>query len=542
MTLLWSPHCSLQLGSYGVSLGFPSKNLLSSLDNVPGPSPQSIDLDRKLHGWAFHSHIAHTYGGVVRIDGPMRSKILYVFDSLALHHIIVKDQPIYARNGTDLLYVVFKPIIQEHLSLTLLSRSVSKLMFGEGLLSVSSGAQHRNNVHMRRLAPVFYAVAHKLRAGLTSRVINGSAEVDILRWMNRCALELIGHGGLGYSFDNLADDPGQSAHPYSRAISGIHPLIMQFSLAFRFILPWAGKIGSARFQRAVVDWVPWHDFRDIVDIMDYMTQQIFDARKSALSSGEAKSDGGKDIMSILMQENARAEDEDRLPDAEVVGQMSTLIFAASETTSTTLARILYLLAQNPDWQDRLRAELAEAQPKDGTDMPYDQLMQLPVLDAVCRETLRLHPPSPFSLRPSQTPSSPSRHHSGRDDATIHAIRVPCGTDLMLSIRSANCATSIWGPGAAEWKPARWLEPLPDSVIGAPVTGVYQHLFTFGEGPCACIGFKFFQFELKVVLAVVLSAFRVSLPQKEIVWNLGFIVQPSVDGSEDTQLPLILTLL
>lgn len=77
---------------------------------------------------------------------------------------------------------------------------------------------------------------------------------------------------------------------------------MQLSLAFRFILPWAGKIGSARFQRAVVDWVPWkavHDFRDIVDMMDYTTRQIFDAKKSALSSGEAKSDGGKDIMSIL---------------------------------------------------------------------------------------------------------------------------------------------------------------------------------------------------------------------------------------------------
>lgn len=35
---------------------------------------------------------------------------------------------------------------------------------------------------------------------------------------------------------------------------------------------------------------------------------------------------------------------------------------------------------------------------------------------------------------------------------------------------------------------------------------------------------------EVVLAVVLSAFRVSMPQKEIVWNLGFIVQPSVEGS------------
>ncbi|KAJ7366134.1 cytochrome P450, partial [Mycena albidolilacea] len=505
----------------------------SALDNVPGPSPQSIWTGNFMalfdpKGWAFHSHIAHTYGGVVRIDGPMRLKILYVFDPLALHHIIVKDQPIYARNGTDLL--------------------VSKFMFGEGLLSVGSGAQHRkqrkmlnpvfNNVHLRRLAPVFYAVAHKVWCSAFFSISNAECMSASCRTDEQ---KLIGQGGLGYPFDNLADDPGQSAHPYSGAISGIHPLIMQLSLAFRFILPWAGKIWSARFQRAVVDWVPWkavHDFRDIVDIMDYTTRQIFDAKKSALSSGEAKSDGGKDIMGILSTYVASPPHHSA---SFLFNQIRTLIFAASETTTTTLARILYLLARNPDWQDRLRAALAEAQPKDGADIPYDQLMQLPVLDAVCRETLRLHPPSPFNaVLPLATPLC------GRDDTAIHAIHVPRGTDLMLSIQSANCATSIWGPGAAEWKPARWLEPLPESVIGAPGTGVYQHLFTFGGGPRACIGFKFSQSKLStkfcafVVLAVVLSAFRVSLPQKEIVWNLGFIVQPSVEGSGDTQLPLILT--
>ncbi|KAF7365708.1 Docosahexaenoic acid omega-hydroxylase CYP4F3 [Mycena venus] len=516
----------------------------SPLDNVPGPASQSMwtgNLQALFDpkGWDFHQSIAQKYGGIVRIDGPMKSRMLYVFDTLALHHIIVKDQPLYSRNHTDLL--------------------ISKLMFGEGLLSVGAGDKHRkqrkmlnpvfNNVHLRRLSPVFYGVAHRLRAGLTGKVTNGPVEVDILHWMNRCALELIGQGGLGYSFDNLADNPHEPTHPYSGAVSGIEPLIMNLSLAFRFIFPWASRIGTPRFQRAVVDWVPWkavHDFRDILDIMDHTTRQIFIEKKRALESGgeEFQQDAGKDIMSILMKENARAEDEDRLPDAEVIGQMSTLIFAATETTSTSLARILYLMAQNSDVQDRLRAELTDAQQKYGTDIPYDQLMQLPFLDAVCRETLRLHPPSPFSLRTTavDTVLPLAAPLLGRNGEEIHALHVPRGTDLMLSIQSANCDASVWGPDAEEWKPARWLVPLPETVTQGPATGVYQYLFTFGGGPRACIGFKFSQLELKIVLAVLLPAFRVSLSNKRIVWNLGFIVQPSVDGSNETQLPLVLTLL
>lgn len=58
-----------------------------------------------------------------------------------------------------------------------------------------------------------------------------------------------------------------------------------------------------------------------------------------------------------------------------------------DTTSNALARILHLLAERPDVQDKLRAELLEANGTD--DIPYDQLTSLPYLDAVCRETLRL---------------------------------------------------------------------------------------------------------------------------------------------------------
>ena len=67
----------------------------------------------------------------------------------------------------------------------------------------------------------------------------------------------------------------------------------------------------------------------------------------------------------------------------------TLMFAATDTTSNALARTLDLLVRHPDVQEKLRAELIETSHAAGGDIPYDQLVDLPFLDAVCRETLRL---------------------------------------------------------------------------------------------------------------------------------------------------------
>ena len=105
-----------------------------------------------------------------------------------------------------------------------------------------------------------------------------------------------------------------------------------------------------------------------------------------------------------MKGNTQASLEDRLPEDEVLAQMSyvewcmfvihitqpihrTLVIAATDTTSSALARILDLLSQHPDIQERLRNEITEA--RNGQDISYDHLVDLPYLDAVCRETLRL---------------------------------------------------------------------------------------------------------------------------------------------------------
>ena len=72
------------------------------------------------------------------------------------------------------------------------------------------------------------------------------------------------------------------------------------------------------------------------------------------------------------------------------------ILAGMDTTSNALSRILYTLAQHPDAQEKLRAEIIEARgssdPNSLLNIDYDDLVKLPYLDAVCRETLRVYAP------------------------------------------------------------------------------------------------------------------------------------------------------
>ena len=67
---------------------------------------------------------------------------------------------------------------------------------------------------------------------------------------------------------------------------------------------------------------------------------------------------------------------------------SNLIFAAMDTTSSALARFLDLLSTHQDVQNKLRQEIVDARSRHGK-LEYGELLGLPYLDAVCRETLRL---------------------------------------------------------------------------------------------------------------------------------------------------------
>ena len=82
--------------------------------------------------------------------------------------------------------------------------------------------------HMRRMIPVFNTVVHRLQEAITMRVAGAGpagAELDMLMWMGRTALELVGQAGLGYSFDPLVSD---SEDEFGAAVKAIQCAFCDF--------------------------------------------------------------------------------------------------------------------------------------------------------------------------------------------------------------------------------------------------------------------------------------------------------------------------
>ncbi|KAJ7364065.1 cytochrome P450 [Mycena albidolilacea] len=505
------------------------------LNNIPGPRSPSLWTGNlkelfNVNGWDFHHELGEKYGGVVRIDGLLGEKQLYVFDPKSLHQLLVKDQDIF----------------EEPPYLTCGAR----VSLGEGILS-ALGEQHKKQrkmlnpvfsaAHLRQMVPIFFGVGKRLRGALESRVQNGPKELDMLLWMTRTALELVGQAGLGYSFDPLDTD---ESPPYIQSVKQMQVATHKIVPAAKYILPWAMTIGSPKFRRFIVGIVPWknlHDARDILDTLYSTAVDIYNSKKAALEAGDeavsAQIAKGKDIISILMKDNSNASSTERLSEDEIIGQLNTLIVAATDTTSSALSRTLHVLAQYPDVQEKLRQEIRSAQ-QEGADVSYDQLNSMVYLDAICRETLRLYPPASFIARTARkdvalTTSTPV---TTVDGSTITEIPVPAGTEIFISILASNRNPAVWGPDCLEWKPKRWLSPLPQSVADAHLPGIYSNLMSFSGGGRACIGFKFSQLEMKVVLCLLVERFKFSLSDKNITWQMSGITVPSVDGSQP-QLPL-----
>ncbi|KAL1702345.1 cytochrome P450 [Schizophyllum commune] len=516
--------------------------LKNPLDNVPGPEPDSLLMGNfkrlfSVNGWDWHRDLFAKYGRVVRLTGMLGERQLYVADPKALHHIVVKDQDIY----------------EEHPHFI----SANSILFGKGLLT-TLGDHHKkqrrlmnpvfSTAHMRNMIPIFQEVMLrivKLRSTLEKQTENGPAEVNMLHWMGRTALELVGRAGLGYSFDTLLpDDP---AHPYAVSIKELVPLQFRVFTLRVYVLPYVYNIGPAWLRRAIVNLIPsptLHELRDKVDLIWRTSNEIFHQKTAALRAGDdavkQQVGQGKDIISLLIRANLKADDP--CPEDEILGQMSTLIFAAMDTTSSALARIMYMLATNQDVQDRLRAEIRAANQQYGT-LSYDELEAMSYLDAVCRETLRMFPPIPTLMRKTikDVVMPFSRPITGVDGCEMSDVFVPAHTPILISALNANRNPDLWGEDAAEWKPERWLKPLPQKVVDAHIPGVYSHLMTFLGGGRACIGFKFSQLEMKVVLVELLDAFVISPSSKKVHWRMSNIVSAYIEDEPlKTQLPVVLS--
>ncbi|EIN05324.1 cytochrome P450 [Punctularia strigosozonata HHB-11173 SS5] len=230
-------------------------------------------------------------GSVVKVHGLMGDEQLYVSDTRALYHILVKDQDLF----------------EESLGVV----ESSRLFYGQGLIG-SVGEQHKrqrkllnpvfSTSNLRQMKPVFSQVTEQLRAGITKLVQNGETVVDVLDWSSRSALEYIGVGGLGHSFGALGEN---ADNVYSHAAESLLPNAFPYFPLIQF-LPALTTPLPAKIRRWIVELLPIREVQElkyVIDTMEKTSVDIYRKRKRALLSGDGDMKetltNGKDILSIL---------------------------------------------------------------------------------------------------------------------------------------------------------------------------------------------------------------------------------------------------
>ncbi|QRW09888.1 cytochrome P450 family protein [Ceratobasidium sp. AG-Ba] len=362
--------------------------------------------------------------------------------------------------------------------------------------------------------PVFMNIAEQTSDAIKRDLSNAkssSKELDIFPWITAAALELVGEAGLGYSFDSFTGQRNE----YNIAIKSVLRLFNQIG-PYTKVLPLLYNFGTAAFRRWAVQYIPLTIVRQIrhaVAIQNEQAEEVLRARQALLSSGSdlsAEAGRGRDIMTLLMKANEVEGSENHIDRQAMIGHMNTFIFAGHETTSTLISRILNILADSPQTQVKLREEVRLYFEGHKDEVNHDGLLELPYLDAVVRETLRLYGPVTQLARVSQKDAIiPLQYPIQTPKGEISSIPVKAGTRIVTSIHMGNRYGKIWGERANEFWPDRWIGSKLDEVTeaGAHLPGVYSAMMSFGAGPTACIGFKFALLETKVVVAMMVTRFK-----------------------------------
>jgi cytochrome P450 len=208
----------------------------------------------------------------------------------------------------------------------------------------------------------------------------------------------------------------------------------------------------------------------------------------------------------LLQAMLVAQEQDNtFTDAEIVGNVYTLLLAGEDTTAHTLAWTIALLAERPDIQARLAQEAVAVLGQAPFPADHEAVARLPYCEAVLRESMRL---KPVSVMDSYEPLA---------DTTICGTRIPAETRVLLLKR--HVSRSDGGP---DFDPDRWLDhderDSPDQ----------KSFLNFGAGPRFCPGRNLAFLEAKSALAMIARDFEIELDESAgpVREHFGFTMVPT----------------
>jgi cytochrome P450 len=233
-------------------------------------------------------------------------------------------------------------------------------------------------------------------------------------------------------------------------------------------------------------------------LLDYFTRETLRRREVG---------GGQDMFSQFA--TATREDGSLMPVDEVVDHMIFLMMAAHDTITSSASSLVWLLAKNPEWQDKLRAEALAVTGGVGRPLAYDDLAKLELTEMAFKEALRLIPP---------VPSIPRR---AMREFEFGGYRIPAGTGVGISPSGVHMDAEYW-PEPEKFDPLRFT---PEEIAK-------RHKYAwvpFGGGAHMCLGLHFAYMQIKILMAQLLTRYRIEIePGYTPKWQPWPIPKPA-DG-------------
>ncbi|KAG2038389.1 cytochrome P450 [Suillus americanus] len=450
-----------------------------------------------------YEHWATEYGVAYMVPGILGQAVVVLCDPRAIAHFYARETWTY---------------VQTPFTLGLLEALIDR-----GLLS-SHGEDHRrqrkalmpgfSNVAIRKLTSVFYDSAYKAK-GAWDTAIESSKDANVVIEVQNC-LDTIGIAGFSHDFGSLDGKRASVTEVFdtfgtNQRASTVNQFFILCALAF----PIVTKIPTKRTNL----------FKQLNVTMGEISNELLIRSRREKDASMSERDEEKSIIGLLIKSEGQ-DAELHMSKEEVVAQMKVLLWALIE------------LSRHPDVQSSLREELLVF----GADPTYDQLKaNLPYLDAVVHEVLRLHPPVVEILRLAAADdviplSELVRTKSGE---MTDSISIAKGTFITIPVAAINRSLAIWGPDAKEFKPDRWLTQ--DGINGkAKEVQGHRHLLTFVDGPRMCLGKEFAITEFKAVLSVLVKNFVFEMrdgPDTPIEVASGLLPRPRVVGEDGIGVPL-----
>ncbi|KAF2109469.1 cytochrome P450 3A3 [Lophiotrema nucula] len=327
----------------------------------------------------------------------------------------------------------------------------------------------------------------------------GWYQMDALHWFNYLAFDVIGDLAFGAPFGML--EKGKDFAEV-RMSPGAPPTSAPAIEVLNRRGEVSGTIGCLPQLKPYAKYLPDPFFSNGIKAVENLAGIAIARVNERLNN--PKTDR-VDLLARLME--GRDESGEKLGREELTAEALTQLIAGSDTTSNTSCALLYHCLNNPYVIEKLHKELDEALPDIDMTPTFAAVKDLPYLDAVIKETMRIHSTSSLGLPrviPPGTGITLSGHH------------FPQGVVLSVPAYTIHHSTKIWGPDADNFKPERWENPTEEQK---------NAFIPFSYGPRACVGRNVAEMELALIVSTVFRRYEFELRQGEMETREGFLRKP-----------------